>query len=143
MVAKFKKFKKRQSRQSRQSILSYALLGILIIAIIGFLIFANLKINQKRSKLSSQIESLKNQIRVLEERKKELQAGISYQKSEEYLEEIAREKLNLKNPGEGVIAFVKEETEREEIKEKKKFFEKFLAPVRSLLQKGAEKLKFW
>ena len=129
MIAKFRKSKKGQ----KQSILFSILLGILTIGVIGFLVFSNLKISQKRAKLTSQLEALRNQIQVLEQRKRELQAKISYQKSEEYLEEIARDRLNLKSPGEKVIAFTKEgEEEKGEMEKEKNFLEKIL-----------EKLKFW
>jgi cell division protein FtsB len=139
MVAKFKKYKK----TPKQSIFFFTLLGVLVIGVIGFLVFSNFKISQKRAKLNSQIESLRDQVQTLEQRKRELEAGISYQKTDEYLEQVAREKFNLESPGEQAVAFVKEKKEEEGIKEEKNFFEKFLDPIKSSLSNGVKKLKFW
>ena len=128
MVAKFKKSKKRAA----QSIFLLTLLGILAVGVIGFLAISSFKISQKRTKLTNQIESLRNQIQELEQRKIKLEAQISYQKSEEYLEEVARDKLNLKSPGEQGVAFIKEEMEVTEVEEEKSFLKKLL-----------EKIRFW
>jgi len=78
--------------------------------------------------------SLQEQIRDLEQKKKNLQANISYQESEEYIEEVAREDLNLKSPGEQGVAFIEEEEEEQvpEQEEEKGFLENIL-----------EILKFW
>ena len=135
MVAKFKKSKKRVT----QSIFLLILLGILAVGVIGFLAISSFKISQKRTKLTNQIESLRNQIQELEQRKIKLEAQISYQKSEEYLEEVARDTLNLKSPGEQGIAFIKEEMEETEVEEKKSFFEKVL----DFFEKVLEKIRFW
>lgn len=124
MVTKFKKNKKSKN----QSVVLPVFLGVLIIGAIGFLIYSNLKINEKRTKLNIRIESLKEQIKVLEERKNGLQANVSYRKSEEYLEEVARDKLNLMKPGEKVVAVTKEE-HSEAKEEKKGFFKKILERV--------------
>lgn len=129
MVTKFKKSKK----GSRQTIFFSTLLGILILIVIGFLVVSNWKINQKRTELSSRIEALRKEIQILEEKKQELEAGISQAGKEEYLEEVAREQLGLKKPGEEVVMVLpSEETKEEKPVEEKSFLEKIL-----------EKLKFW
>jgi len=130
MVAKFKRFKK---RVVKSSLFSYFLLA-LILGITGFLIFSAVSINQKRAKITQDIMSLQEQIRDLEQKKENLQANISYQESEEYIEEVAREGLNLKSPGEQGVAFIEEEEEEQvpEQEEEKGFLDNIL-----------EKLKFW
>jgi len=130
MVAKFKRFKK---GVVKSSFFSYFLLAF-ILGITGFLFFSSVNINQKRAKISQDIASLQEQIRDLEQKKKNLQANISYQESEEYVEEVAREDLNLKSPGEQGVAFIKEEEEEPvpEQEEEKGFLDNIL-----------EKLKFW
>jgi cell division protein FtsB len=129
MLAKFKKLKKEDSIQS--TVFS-VLLGVLAVALIGFLIFSNVKINERRNRLTSQLEDLRGQVRELEEKKNNLEAGIFHQGSQEYLEEIARENLNLKEQGEQVVAFIEEK--EEEGKEEKE---------QGIFNKIIEKIKFW
>jgi len=129
MITKFRKSKK----EGADSIFFSILLGVLVVAVIGFLVFSNLKISQKRTRLSSQIESLKAQIQSLEQKKEELQLRIGQQGSEEYLEEIARENLNLKKPGEKVVAITQEE-EPEAKNQEKNFFDKLLDKIRTYFQ---------
>ncbi len=130
MIQKVKKFKK---RETRQTIFFSLFLGFLILIIIGFLIISNWKINQKRVQFQSQIETLRREIQVLEEKKQELEAGISQTKREGYLEKEARERLGLKKPGEEVVAVLPPRINQEErASEEKSFLEEIL-----------EKLKFW
>ena len=71
----------------------------------------NFKINKKRSELNSRVNSLKQEISVLEKRNEELKTQTSLILEEEYLEKEAREKLNLKKPGEKVVTIIPEEKE--------------------------------
>jgi len=100
MVTKFKRFKK---GESHQSIFFSTFLGILVLIVIGFLVASNWKISQKRTELTTGIETLEKEIQILEERKQELEAGISQAGTEDYLEKEFREKLGLKKPGEEVV----------------------------------------
>jgi len=118
MLTKFKKSKK----GSHQTIFFSIFLGILTLVIIGFLVISNWKINQKRAELNSQIESLKKEIQTLEEKKQQLEAGISQTGKEEYLEEAAREQLGLKKPGEEVVTVLPPEKTEEEKPTKEKTF---------------------
>lgn len=127
MISKFKKNRKK----SRQSLIFSVFLGVLVLVVIGFLVISNLKINQRRTELTSQFEDLKQQLQELKERKAYLEGRISESAQEEYLEEVAREELNLQQSGEQVVAFTKEEEKAGEIEKEKGFLEKFL-----------EKLKF-
>jgi cell division protein FtsB len=132
MIQKIKRIKK---RESHQTIFFSIFLGCLILIVVGFLITSNLKINQKRAELNTQIEGLKKEIQALEEKKQELETGISQAKKEEYLEKEAREKLDLKKPGEEVIV-VKTLPPAENQEEK-------TAPKKNFLGKILEKFKFW
>jgi len=73
------------------------------LGVVGFLVVSNFRISQKRATLDSQIERLKEDIRQVEEKKRQLGAQINQSSSEVYLEKEARERLNLKKPGEEVV----------------------------------------
>ncbi len=121
MVVKFRKNKK---VLSRQNILLSVSLGILLLVIIGFLINTNLRINRRRVESLSQIKILKEEIKTLEEQRKEMKEKISQATSKEYLEEVARNQLGLRKSGEEVVVVTQEkesEGEKEE-KEEKSFW---------------------
>ena len=128
MLTKQKKFKKSQS----QTVFFSVFISLLVLVVIGFLIFTNWKISQRRSELNLRIESLKKEIQILEEKNAQLRAGISQSLTESYLEKEAREKFNLKKPGEEVLTILPPEEGEEEMGAKEK----------SLWQKILEKLGF-
>jgi cell division protein FtsB len=126
MVAK--RFKK--EKQYFQNIFFSLLLIVLFSGIIIFIIISNIRISQKRTELTARIESLKKEIQVLEEKNKELKAGISQSQEEAYWEEKIREQ-GYKKPGEEVtVVLPPPKSEEEKPKEK------------SLWQKIWEKLNF-
>ena len=106
-----------------------AFLGILFvglfIGVIGFLIFSNVKINQKRNVMLSQISQLKNEVWELEQRNQELKQGISDTKKESYWEGKVREQ-GYKKPGEEQVVVLPMKNEPVETQEKKGFWQKFL-----------------
>lgn len=132
MIPKNREFKK---RNFSQSIFFSVFLVILVLIITGFLVISNLKINQKRAQFRSQIEALKKELQILEEKNQKLKAGISESQSETYLEKKARESLGLKKPGEEVVVVLPpKEEENKENKEKKNFWQKLLDPVRNFFE---------
>jgi cell division protein FtsB len=127
MIAKFKKDKKRRT----QSILFSIFLGAIVLGIVGFLTISNWKINQKRAELDSQIELLKRNLQTLEEKNRELKAAIEQGTSLDYLEEVAREQLNLKKEGEETIVVKKISGQEEEgeAKKGKNLWQEFLEKI--------------
>lgn len=123
MISRTKRFKK---GSSLQTIFFSTLIGMIFLVTIGFLIFSNFKISQKRAELISQIEILTEKIQALKERNQELEAEISQTSEKSYLEKVARNQLGLQQPGEEVVAIIKEKKEEKEIKEEKSFWQKFL-----------------
>lgn len=77
----------------------------LLIFISVFLILGNLKINNKIQELSSQKKFLEEKISRLSEEKEILESKISKAGSEDLIEKIGREELNLRKEGEEVVAF--------------------------------------
>ena len=100
MVPKYKQ----KEKQSWQTIFFLILLGSLILIVVGFLAISNFRMSQKRAVLNSRIEQLKEEIREAEAKKQQLQAQLNQSSDEAHLEKEAREKLNLKKPGEEVVA---------------------------------------
>lgn len=122
MVAKFKKNKKIKSFKDK--IFSVFLIG-LVLFIIGFIVVTNWKINKRRGELIDRVSLLKEEVQKLEEKNKELKEKKLDSESEDYLEKVARDQLDLKKPGEEVVVIQKEEEEKEEEEERKSWWDKF------------------
>jgi len=125
MITKFKKNKKSQS--SLVFLIFFILFFLLIIC---FLTVTNLKLSRKRAELASKIEKIKERIKILEEKKIQLEGDISKAGSEEFIERKAREELGFKKPNEDMIVITKEKKEKETEEEQEK-------------KNWLEKLKFW
>jgi cell division protein FtsB len=106
---------------------------VAFLALIAFLVISNLRIGEKRSKLTAQIETLQKEIKRLEEEKAKLEIQIFQSQQKEYVEKRARE-LGLKKPGEEVVAIkkVEPETNSQELEQEKSFWQKIW-----------EKIQFW
>jgi len=116
MVAKIRKLKK-----DYWAIFFSILIGLFLLSLIGFLIISNLRIGQKRREMISQIESLKKEIQLLEEKNAQLRAGINQAESETYWEEKAREQ-GYKKPGETQIVILPPEGRNQTTSEKEENF---------------------
>jgi len=127
------RIRKSKKRNSVQTIFFQIFLAIASLALIVFLIVSNLRISEKRSKLTTQIQTLQKEIQTLQEKKAKLEAQITQGQNEEYIEKRARE-LGLKKPGEEVVAIKKIELEKNSQKSEHK---------KSFWQKIWEKISFW
>jgi len=81
--------------------------GIFIVFTVIVLAIANTKIYYKKQKYLFQINELKNKIQELEYKKISLNEGIENSNNKAYIEKIAREELDLQQPGENVVSFIK------------------------------------
>ena len=104
MLSDFKKNLK------RRNYVILILSGIIIFSVLILLVFADIKIYQKRNKLSAQIDSLKNQVQEIQKKNDELKQGIANSDNTAYIEKVAREELDLQKPGEKVVSFVMPQT---------------------------------
>ena len=102
---KYKKIKKRD----HSSLFFSVILGILLFAVVGFLVASNLKINQRRTELNSELKTLRAEYETLLEKKRQLETQISQAGNPDYLEREARERFNLRKPGEEVVAVIPSE----------------------------------
>jgi cell division protein FtsB len=130
MIPNFKKNKRAKS-ESKESLFFSVILTIIFFVVIGFLVVSNIKISQKKNALNARIEVLRQEVQELQQKKHKLESQISQTDMESYLEEQARERFNLKKPGEEVVAFTKQKSEERDQQEQKTFW-----------QKIREKLKF-
>jgi len=97
-----------------RSIVFLIILGLVIVGAIVFLIISNWRVNQKRMELRAKAEQLQKEIQFLEEKKKQLEAGVYQIGQEEYLEEKIREQ-GYNKPGEEAVV-IKPEQEQSENK---------------------------
>ena len=132
------KIKKRDSREER---ISQILFPIFTIALIGLLLMSNLKINQKRTKLTEEIESLKKELEISEEKKQKLETGLSQTEKESYWEEKIRQEGYVREGENPVVILPSKENPKEKVVENQKLSEKFLGPVRNLFKNIFEFLK--
>ena len=126
MVSKFKKNKK---GGRFLNLFFSCLMGALFLSAIAFLIYTDIKINKKRGEFVSKIESLKTEISGLEEKNSVLRQKTSEAGAKEYLEEVAREQLGLKKPGEEVVVIKEETAEENKITEEKKGWWEWLKDI--------------
>ena len=110
MITNLRKFKKKPWPAVFFSIF----LVFLAIGVIGFLVITNWKINQKRAELQQQIEVLKGEIQILEEKTAALRAGISQTESGEYQTERLYEQGYVEKGASQVVVLPAEEKEVKE-----------------------------
>ncbi len=103
-----------------------SLLALFLLLIAGFLVFSNLKINQKRAELKNRIEELRKEVELLEKRNEELKSGIFQTESDAYWEAKLYEQ-GYKKPGEEAIVVLppEEESSLEKPTEEKKWWNPF------------------
>jgi len=104
---------------------SSAIAVVLLIGAFGFLIFSNWKISQRRSVLKNQIEFLRKEIQLAEERKTKLEAGILDTGKESYWEGKIREQGYKKEGEEQVVILPPSESENN-VTVEKNFWQQFL-----------------
>jgi cell division protein FtsB len=151
---------KRKKRDSREERIFQILFPIFTLTLIGLLLISNLKINQKRATLEEEIESLKKEIEILEEKKQKLEAGLSQTEKESYWEEKIRQEGYMREGENPVVILPPKETPEEKVVENQpqpifnrlgcpaliqglwqKLPEKFLDSVRNLLENVFEFFK--
>ncbi len=104
--------------------------------IVAVMAIFNWRAYQQRVQLDRQLAQAKKEFLELEERKIQLQEDIAKSKTEEYLEKIARERLNLKKKGEKVVKIIfPEKTASVSIQEEKRWWNKILEKINMLFKR--------
>ena len=131
MIAKFRKNKKRRTGFAPGLIFLF-FIGVIALSAIVFFSYTNWKIYQKRAELKARISLLQQEIILLEQNNKELEEKKDQAGSPDFLEEVARDDLGLKRPGEEVVVIQTEENSEEEeiIESKKSWWEKIKSFLR-------------
>lgn len=112
------------------------LLGLLVVGLIVILANSNWKLYRKRVAIDEEVSILQDEFIKLKERTEELEVDIAKIQTQEYLERTARERLNLKKPGEEVVAVVipgSGQEERRSAEQKQSWWEKILEKMIKLL----------
>lgn len=116
MVAKNRKKKK----SSVKSIIGYSVIALVFLFVISFLLITNWKMYKKRDGLAERVQELKAQVDTLKKKNESLKEESSAIGTEEHLEKVAREQLDMKKPGEEVVVVQEEEGEQKPEQEQKK-----------------------
>jgi len=103
--------------------------SLLFIIILSFLIISNWRIIKERASLGTRVFQLKNEIQVLEEKNKQLKAGISETLQLDYTEKILREKGLYQKKGEKSVIIVWPEKNKEDRSEERSIWEKILGKI--------------
>ena len=103
MVADFKKKKSHSPYQRLWLSVGLAALAVLLVC----LVVADVKVYQKRKELNAQVSGLQQKVQSLKAQNANLQEGLARQNDDTYIEKVAREQLDLQQPGETVVSFVK------------------------------------
>lgn len=95
----------RYSKPKKKKLSPYTVLGIIILCVVlcGTVTYKRIVLDRQSKEYKAQIEQLEVEQKEQEERAEELKEFKKYVKTDEYIEEIAREKLGLVHEGEIVF----------------------------------------
>lgn len=130
MVAKSKG--QRKIKIKEETIFQIVFLGLTLF-LIGFLIVSNYRINKKRSELTKRIESLREEIQILGEKKDRLESGITETEKESYWEEKIREQGYAKEGENPVVVIPSGQNQGESLEAEQNFSEGWLEKVKNFL----------
>lgn len=92
--------KRRRSRRGPKG--AYSIICVILVLFVSITI-KSVELNQKSAYYEKQTAKLEKQIEEAEQKKSELEAKEEYMKTDEYVKEVAKEKLNLVEKGEKVF----------------------------------------
>lgn len=92
----------RYSKPKRKKLSPYTVLGIIILCVVlcGTVTYKRIVLNRQSRAYAAKIEQLEEEQKVQEDRAEELKEFKKYVETDEYIEEIARDKLGLVHEGE-------------------------------------------
>jgi cell division protein FtsB len=118
--------KSRQNSDSHNFFFSRSFVFLCFI-LIFFLVVAYLQESKKQNKVDQRINELRQEAKKVEESNLSLSKILSYTESEQYAELQARQMLNYKKPGEGVIVINRgNENQNQEIEDTRSNLEKWV-----------------
>jgi cell division protein FtsB len=96
------------------------LLAAFLVFIAVFLMISNIRIRQEREKIADNSEYLEEKVKILKDQNEEMKKGLGQAESRQVLEKVAKERLNLKAPGEQVIVVKRAEEKETTVQEEEK-----------------------
>ena len=121
-IKNIRKSSKRGKKRTRKTA-SLIFLGVLVFSLAIFLFISNWRISHRRAELYAQIELLQRKIEDLTQENIKIKEEIIFAGEEDFLEQVARERLGLRKPGEQVIIVLPpEEIEPKEQEQVEKSF---------------------
>ncbi len=132
MITKSRKQKKWRIKED--TVFQIVFLG-LILFLIGSLAVSILRVRQRKAELTEKIDSLKEEIRLMEEEKEGLEAGISQTEKESYWEERVREQGYVKEGENQVVVLGPEGEETEGSEANQAFLGGLWEKIKSLFAK--------
>lgn len=130
MVAKPKR--QRKIKIKEETVFQIVFFGLTLF-LIGFLIVSNYRINKKRSELTKRIESLREEIQILGEKKDRLEFGITETEKESYWEEKIRDQGYAKEGENPVVVIPSGQNQGEDLEAEQNFSEGWLEKVKNFL----------
>ena len=125
--------------QKKQKSISHKVLfilgGIFLCLIITILVIADIKMYQKRTMLNARVENVKNKIENIKNKNNSLQESITKVDDTAYTEKIAREELDLQQPGEKVFSFITTPNPKQQNNEKESVWQGWLSNISSWFKK--------
>ncbi|OHA68804.1 MAG: hypothetical protein A3I38_00135 [Candidatus Wildermuthbacteria bacterium RIFCSPLOWO2_02_FULL_47_10] len=105
-----------------------------LLGIAGFLLYSNAHLYKRGTDFAGQAGLLQAEVVKLERQNEELQSRLAKTNTQEYLEKAARERMNLKKPGEEVVAVIapKEKDDGQKKLEEKSIWRKIWEKIESL-----------
>jgi len=118
-------------KKTPQNIIPSLLFLISLFIIIAFLIISNWRINERRVEYTERINQFSQETKALEDRNRELKAGVTETSQLDYTEKVLREKGLYKKKGEEMIIIIPPEKEEERVEEEEKsIWEKILGKIK-------------
>src|SRR5438105_2313510 len=97
-------FHKKAKNPYRNFFIKLGAVALLVVLVV--LIVWDIKIYQKKRELDAQLAALSNKVQELKTQNSQLQETTAHANDDAYIEKIAREELDLQQPGEKVFSFV-------------------------------------
>ncbi len=130
MVAKPKR--QRKIKIKEETVFQIVFFGLTLF-LIGFLVVSNYRINKKRSELTKRIESLREEIQILGEKKDRLESGIIETEKESYWEEKIRDQGYVKEGENPVVVIPSGQNQGEDLEAEQNFSGGWLEKVKNFL----------
>jgi cell division protein FtsB len=99
-------FNKKQKAETSINKVAFQIAGILFLIIFIVLVVADIKMDQRKRELVSEINNYKKQIAAIQKNNQDLKNSIANQNNPDYIEKIAYEQLGEQKPGEKEVIFV-------------------------------------